>query len=663
MSENTNRRPLAQQEIDALIQNGCTAVDWGQIQVTDPFSPERIVKTHFSGAVSLGLLSGVACLGGGVEIPCGIYHAAIHNSHLGYKILIRNVSDIIANMDIEDHVVINDVQSIAVDGTTTFGNGTGVAVVNENGGRAFPIYEGLSAQVAYLLAMYRHQPALLKKLQELIFERVRLNESDRGTIGAGTKIQHCGVLKNIKIGPAAILEGVSRLENGTVASCPEDAAHVGTDVVAKDFIFAEGSNVSDGSILTRCYAGQGVRLQKGFCAVDSVFFANSHLEQGEACSVFAGPFTVSHHKSSLLIAGLYSFYNAGSGTNQSNHTYKLGPVHQGILERGCKTGSDSYLMWPTRIGAFSTVVGKHSKRLDLSSLPFSILLERHGRSELFAGLNLANVGLVRDEKKWPARDLRKAPNVLDYVNPAVLSPYTAQKILAGIELLNELQQKHKDSDTVLYSGVHISAPGRAVELYQLTLDKYFAQVLTGRIQAMDDSQRQQFSSLKEHLDRKADFGVSEWADVAGLLTPADALCQLLEDIQSSRVSSLDDVQACFEALHTNYAEYEWAWVLNQLETRQGKSLSEWSKDDVKAILEQGLRAEEKLTSLLTQDAAKEFDLGTRIGYGMDGDADAVSADFENVCGILQANATVKMLQQSLEEKKIKIQGIVDNIES
>ncbi|MBL7214418.1 MAG: DUF4954 family protein [Phycisphaerae bacterium] len=668
MNQNTGRRLLTQQEIDSLVQNGCTAADWKQIQVTEPFYSGRIIKTHFSGKISLGLLSGVVRRTPGVEIPCGIYHASLHNCRVGFNTLIRNVSDIIANMDIEDHVVINDVRSITTHGTTTFGSGTGVAVVNENGGRAFPIYEGLSAQVAYLLSMYRHQPRLLNKLQEMIFEHVRRSQSDCGFIGTGANIQHCGVLKNVKIGPAAILEGVSRLENGTVVSCPEDPTRVGVNVIAKDFIFAEGSDISDAGMLTRCFAGQGVRLGKGFSAVDSVFFANSHFEQGEACSVFAGPFTVSHHKSTLLIAGLYSFYNAGSGTNQSNHMYKLGPVYQGIFERGCKTGSESYLLWPARIGAFTTVIGKHSKKMDLSDLPFSCLVQRHEKSQIFPGLNLTNIGLVRNEKKWLARDVRKAPDILDFVNPAILTPYTAQKMVAGIKLLSELMQKHPGSDSVLYSGIHIPAPGWAVELYQLALDKFYGQVLACRIQALFDSKQQhfatetptdRFSSLKQYLRRKVDLGLSRWVDVAGLLTPADALSLLLEDIQASRLDSLDEIQTRFEALHTNYAEYEWAWVLNQLEAIQGKSLLEWSKADFKTILEKGARADEKLTVLVIEDAAKEFVFGSQIGYGIDGPAEAAADDFEKVCGTLQNNPTVKMLTESLEAKKAQLAEIVE----
>lgn len=40
-----------------------------------------------------------------------------------------------------------------------------------------------------------------------------------------------------------------------------------------------------------------------------------------------------------MIAGMYSFLKAGSGSKQSNHMYKLDPIHQGIIERGSKVRS------------------------------------------------------------------------------------------------------------------------------------------------------------------------------------------------------------------------------------------------------------------------------------------------------------------------------------
>ena len=116
--------------------------------------------------------------------------------------------------------------------------------------------------------------------------------------------------------------------------------------------------------------GQACHLGHTYSASDSLFFSNCQEENGEACAIFAGPFTVTHHKSTLLIAGMFSFMNAGSGSNQSNHMYKLGPIHQGALERGAKTTSDSYILWPARIGAFSLVMGRHVTHPDIESAFF-----------------------------------------------------------------------------------------------------------------------------------------------------------------------------------------------------------------------------------------------------------------------------------------------------
>ena len=87
--------------------------------------------------------------------------------------------------------------------------------------------------------------------------------------------------------------------------------------------------------------------------------------------------------------------------------YKLGPVHQGVTERGVKTSSDSYIMWPARIGAFTVVLGRHKGNPDISDLPFSYLMENDGESTLLPGINLHSAGTIRDVQKWPKRDLRK----------------------------------------------------------------------------------------------------------------------------------------------------------------------------------------------------------------------------------------------------------------
>ena len=67
----------------------------------------------------------------------------------------------------------------------------------------------------------------------------------------------------------------------------------------------------------------------------------------------------------------------------------------------------AYLVWPARVGAFSTVIGSHYLHFDTSSMPFSYLLEEKGRTMLVPGTAIKGVGTVRDEQKWIGRDNRK----------------------------------------------------------------------------------------------------------------------------------------------------------------------------------------------------------------------------------------------------------------
>ena len=403
-------RKLTEQEIEQLTLQGCFAGDWSEIEVSGDFLAERIRGSYFSGVVRIGPQHDKVSLFGGVQEDCGIYGSRVHNCVVGADVYINNVTGRLGNYVIEDGVVIDHVDLLAVDGSSSFGNGTEVAVINEAGGREVPIYDKLSAQTAYFLAVYRGHTKVVENLYRLIEEYALSVQSDMGVIGSGARVINCRTLKNVRIGPGALLEGVGRLENGSVNSCPEDPAYVGTDVIAEDFIICSGARVTDGTIIKKCFVGQGTELGRQYSAENSLYFANCVGFHGEACSVFAGPYTVTHHKSTLLIAGLYSFLNAGSGSNQSNHMYKLGPVHQGIVERGSKTTSDSYLLWPARIGAFTLVMGRHYGNCDTSNLPYSYLIEHEDESVLVPAVNLRSVGTVRDARKWPRRDNRKGPD-------------------------------------------------------------------------------------------------------------------------------------------------------------------------------------------------------------------------------------------------------------
>jgi len=643
-------RDLSADQVDQLTQQNCTCSDWSRVRVAEGFDAQRVRAAHFYGDVKLGAFRKEVSFFGGLSKSTGIYHATIHNCTIGNDVYISQVRNYVANYVIEDDVVIDNIDLLAVEGESTFGNGTQVDVVNEAGGREIPIYDELSAHTAYIIAFYRHRPQVVTKLKRMIRDYTASVTSSLGRVGRGARILNSRILKNIKLGPAGVVEGVTRLENGSINSSPEDPVYIGPGVYAEDFIVCSGATITDGTIVSECFVGQGTTLAKEYSAENSVFFANCGGFHGEACAIFAGPYTVTHHKSTLLIAGLFSFLNAGSGTNQSNHMYKLGPVHQGVVERGSKTGSDSYMLWPAKVGAFTVVMGRHYHNSDTSDLPFSYLIERQDESVLAPGVNLRSVGTVRDARKWPQRDRRKDPKKLDLINFKLLSPFTIQKMINGQNLLRKLKETSgSTSDYFTYHSVRIpkTALERGIVLYQTGINKFLGNCLLKRL---DGKEFTDLETLRAVLKPQTDIGPGKWIDLAGMFAPEKLVEQLLADIETGAIATLADLNARFTAIHEAYSTYEWAWAAEVIEKQLGKSIDAITAEDVLALTTRWKDAVLELDHKLYSDAEKEFAATARIGFGLDGDNETKRRDFEAVRGSLQADDFAAEISKHIASK-------------
>ena len=380
---------------------------------------------------------------------------------------------------------------------------------------------------------------------------------------------------DVNVGPAAEVLGASRLSNGTILSEPEAPARVGAGVCAEDFIVAEGAEVEDGVVLHTAFVGQGVRLGKQFSAENSLFFANCEGFHGEACSIFAGPYTVTHHKSTLLIAGVYSFYNAGSGTNQSNHMYKLGPVHQGVIQRGTKNGSFSYMRWPTVVGPFCVIIGKHLNNFDIGDLPFSYVTEEDGESLCTPAMNMFTVGTVRDGDKWPTRDRREGSVKRDRIRFEVYSPYTVGKMLRGEAVLKELYEgTSRQVELVRHKGVVIKRLllRRSARNYADGIDAY----LQGRVLARASGARQagDAGTLERALSAGEGLYSADWTDVGGLLISGERLRRIEAAVAGGELDSAEALDAAFAEASDAYEADEWEWVRAVWRERTGVSTEE-----------------------------------------------------------------------------------------
>lgn len=655
-------RSLTSAEIAQLEAQGCSATNWAEVEVAEAFDAQYVHHTRFSGRNRLGAFHREIAMPGGLKVHAGIYNATLHNCEVGDDAHLYNIHNYIANYRIGRETCIENVNAILVDGKTTFGNGVRVPVMNEGGGREIPIFNELSASLAYILTLYRHRPQMIREVERMIDAYAEEQASETGYIGEHVRILNCGSIKNVKIGDYAELSGVSRLKNGTINSNEAAPVRLGSGVKCTDFIIASGVEIGDSTLVDKCFVGQGCIFDKHYSAGESLFFSNCQGMHGEACAIFAGPYTVTHHKSTLLIAGMFSFLNAGSGSNQSNHMYKLGPIHQGIAERGAKTTSDSYLLWPSKIGAFSLVMGRHTHHADTSELPFSYLIENNSESYLVPGANLRTVGTIRDAQKWPKRDNRKDPHKIDQINFNLLSPYTVQKMWHGREVLNELQALSGENTEVYgYKNCKIrnSSLRHGRELYTIGIQKFLGNSLISRLEKTSWAT---LAEIRQTLRPDSAIGLGDWVDLAGLIAPKSEVKKLLDEIESGSLS-LDAIQARLEEMHANYYSYEWTWALEKLEQVWGCKVEEVTLDQLCVTITQWQEAVVNLDRMVYNDARKEFDLNSQTGFGVDGDREQAEADFEEVRGSFESNSFVKAVLEHIERKSALGNRMLEKLEN
>ena len=654
-------RKLDGQEIDQLVMQGCAADDWANIEVALSFKPDHVFHTRFSGQVQLGVFEHEFTLAGGMKKHAGLRYATLHNVTVGDNCCIENVKNYIANYQIGDYTFIENVDIILVDGISKFGNGVEVAVLNETGGREVMLHDRLSAHEAYIMALYRHRPALIEKMKAIVEKHADDCASSRGRIGHHVTIVDSGYIKNVKIGDYCKIEGAGRLKNGSLNSNEEAPIHIGYGVVCDDFVVSSGSSIEDGTTLTRCFIGQACHFGHNYSASDSLFFSNCQEENGEACAIFAGPFTVTHHKSTLLIAGMFSFMNAGSGSNQSNHMYKLGPIHQGAMERGAKTTSDSYILWPAKVGAFSLVMGRHVNNADTSNLPFSYLIEQQNTTYLVPGVNLRSVGTIRDAQKWPKRDKRKDPFRLDQINYNLLSPYTIQKMMKGRQILKDLRRvSGETSETYSYQSAKIknSSLNKGIKLYETAIHKFLGNSL---IKRLEEIKFQSDEEIRARLIPDTEIGTGEWVDVSGLIAPKSEIEKLMMDIETGTLDSVDQMHERFVEMHRNYYTYEWTWAYQEILSFYRLQPEQITAKDVIAIVKQWQEAVVGLDKMVYADAKKEFSLSAMTGFGADGSREEQEQDFEQVRGVFESNPFVTAVLQHIEVKTTLGNELIERI--
>ena len=597
-----NFRELTFDEITQLRLNGCHSDEWVKVKVADPFRPEHYQGCLFIGDIRLGSTEGSLRGVGGLDFPTGIYHATLRDCEIGDNVRISHVRECIVNYRIASNTCISNVGSIICNGRTAFGNGVKVSVMEETGSRTNLIYDKLSAQISIFQTLYYGNRQLIEALHNMIRRYAEERSADRGEIGSYVTITDTTRIQNVRILDRATVSGASALINGTVGF----RSTVGCNVIAENFIISSEAIVENSVLVHNAFVGQACKIRNGFTAHDSVFFANCHMECGEACSIYAGPHCVSHHKSTLLIAGYFMFFNAGSNSNQSNHLYRTGPIHSGILEHGCKTGSNSYVIWPAHFGDFTLVLGKHKRHPDTSALPFSYAIgQPNGETLLYPGANVKTAGTIRDILKWRIRDQRShdIPH-LDYVNTASLTPVTVIVMYRALSILEEME-KNENYDYPRRHNFRMKREyiRKGREYYALAVDYFMGETIVNKLlHTTLTPDRPLWDQLREEPVNVS----GDWADIASLILPGEKMADIYTQIINGDIATVERLAERLNYEGSQYDHYAWAFVCDIFQKCYSVNIENITPEILISVINRWTDSVRALDQMRREDAMRDF---------------------------------------------------------
>ena len=174
----TEYRKPTPAEIEALTAAGNSAENWDAIEVAQNFTPAQLSGCRLEGRVQIGR-------------GARLRRCTIRNYRIGEEALIEGVTALECRRE------------------SSFGNGVRVAAINENGGRTVRIYDRLTAQTAYILAVYRYRPEAVEAIERMIERYAAERRDTLGTVGPHARITGARFIREVNIGKGATIDGAS----------------------------------------------------------------------------------------------------------------------------------------------------------------------------------------------------------------------------------------------------------------------------------------------------------------------------------------------------------------------------------------------------------------------------------------------------------------------
>lgn len=450
---NTGKNPseyrrLKPFELEILVKNENSCSDWNMLLVSDPFTPELIKNSSFSGLVRIAKLERICLEHHDLYMPAGITNSRIIACDIGENCAIHDCA-YIAHYIIGDTCLLLRNDEIHVSNHAKFGNGIlkeheseeiriGLDLMNEAGGRTILPFDGMLSGDAYLWARYRGRPVLMQRFKEMTEAMFDSRLGMYGTIGRASVLKSNRVIKDVLIGDCSYVKGTNKLKNLTINSSPTSRTQIGEGVELVNGIIGYGCRIFYGCKAVRFIMCDNSALKYGARLIHSVLGENSTVSCCELLNNLIFPAHEQHHNTSFLIASLVRGQSnmAAGATVGSNHNSRSpdGEIETG---RGFWPGLTVSLKHSSKFASFCLIAkGDYRFELDIP-LPFCLVDDDRAADKLVLipayWWTHNQYALMRNENKFKDRDLR--PVKLQTFEYSPFAPDTANEMLRAIRLL------------------------------------------------------------------------------------------------------------------------------------------------------------------------------------------------------------------------------------
>jgi len=171
------------------------------------------------------------------------------------------------------------------------------------------------------------------------------------------------------------------------------------------------------------------------------------------------------------------------------------------------------------------------------------------------------------------------------------------------------------------------------------------------------------SDIQNMLTAHGSEGIGKWLDICGLFSPASKIDELINAVKTGKIRSVDELNEYLTSVYNSYDKYAWTWCSNLIGQHTGTNTENISAESLIQIITGWKTNAVKLNNMILKDAEKEFDTGSKIGFGVDGDTDTREGDFLSVRGEYDKNKFVTGLQKESKEIEEKADRLIAILES